>query len=263
MADRFSVDSLRDALGDRPFRFYEQVTSTQDVARRWALEDPPPGAVVIAEEQTAGRGRGRRRWHSPPHSSVMFSAILRPVLTPEQLPRVTMAAGLALWDVLHPLLGDTFALKWPNDGMVRGKKICGILAEAAWVGDQLAAVMVGVGLNVRADFTGTELAGTATSLEAELGRAVDRHALLADLLARLDHWGAHVSDPALVPTWRSRLGTLGKRVTVYPGPQEGAAAPFAGIAEDVDEAGALVVRLDAGGVRRVFAGDVRIGENTL
>ncbi len=263
MPDRLTPNTLRDALGERPFRCFDEVSSTQDIARDWALADPPApdGAIVIAEAQTAGSGRQGRRWHSPPGSALLFSAIYRPALAPEHMQRVTMAAGLALADVLSPLLGDAFALKWPNDGLARGKKLCGILCEATWLGDRLAAIVVGIGLNVRADFSGTDLADTATSLETVLSRAVDRVVLLAALLPRLDHWVARAADPAIVAAWRAQLGTLGKRVTVYPAPAQFPGPSYSGVAEDVDEAGALLVRLESGEVRRVLAGDVGLGED--
>ncbi len=265
MDDLFTPDRLRAALGGRPFRFFERVGSTQDIARDWALADPPApeGAVVIAEEQTAGRGRQGRRWIAPPGSALLFSVIARPALPPEHLQRATMAAGLALSDTLTPLLGAAFALKWPNDGVIHGRKVCGILSEATWLGDRLAAVVVGIGLNVRVDFVGTDLAASATSLEAELRHAVDRAALLAELLAHLDRWLARAPDPAIVAAWRARLGTLGERVTVYPVSVQEPRPLFTGVAVDVDEAGALLVRLETGEVRRVLAGEVMLsGQHT-
>lgn len=262
MNDLLTPDTLRAALGTRPFRFFDQVGSTQDIARDWALADPPApeGAVVIAEAQTAGRGRQGRPWHSPPGGALLVSAIYRPVLAPEHLQRMTMAAGLALADVLRPLLGAAFALKWPNDGLIRGKKVCGVLSEAIWVGDRLAAVVVGIGLNVRVDFAGIDLAASATSLETELGYPVNRIALLTALLARLDHWAARASEADVVEAWRARLGTLGQRVIVYPVEVQESAPLFTGVAEGVDDVGALLVRLDTGEVRRVLAGDVTLAE---
>jgi BirA family transcriptional regulator, biotin operon repressor / biotin---[acetyl-CoA-carboxylase] ligase len=263
MPDHLTPGALRAALGERPFHCFDEVGSTQDIARDWALADPPApdGAIVIAESQTAGRGRQGRPWHSPPGDALLVSAIYRPALAPAHLQRLTMAAGLALADTLTPLLGDAFALKWPNDGLLRGKKLCGILSEATWLGDQLAAVVIGIGLNVRIDFSGTALDAVATSLETALGRPVDRVALLAELLPRLDQWVERAADPAIVDAWRARLGTLGKRVTVYTAPGQLPSPSYTGVATDVDEAGALLVRLESGEVRRVLAGDVGLGED--
>lgn len=260
--DRFTYDSLRRALGQQPFRFYERVTSTQDLARDWALSDPdlPSGALVIAEEQTAGRGRQGRAWHTPPGAALALSMILRPHLTPDQLPRMTMLGGVAVAAMLSPLLGDAVALKWPNDVLIRGRKVCGILSEATWEGDRMGPIVLGIGINVRVDFAGTDLEGRATSLETELGRPVDRHTLLANLVGHLLHWSRRVQDPILIDVWRGWLKTLGRRVTVYPQLDGGAA--FEGLAEAVDDSGALIVRLDSGEQRRIIAADVALVETS-
>ncbi len=263
MDDHFTGQNLRAALGERPFRFYEQVDSTQDVAREWALSDPdlPGGAVVIAEDQTAGRGRQGRAWIAPPGSSIMCSVVLRPHIVPEHLPRVTMVGGVAVDDTLASLLPGRVAIKWPNDLLVGGKKICGILSEATWIGERLVAVILGIGINVRVDFSGTELAGVATSIEAELGRAIDRRVMLANLLGHVYTWAERINEPALFETWRSRLGTLGKRVTVYTEPDKRHSPSYTGVAESVDNDGALIVRLDSGEQRRVRAADVGLAED--
>lgn len=260
MTDWFSYDSLRQALGQHPFRFYERAASTQDLARDWALAEPdlPPGALVIAEEQTAGRGRQGRAWQTPPGAALALSMILQPHLAPEQLPRVTMLGGVAVAATLSPLLGDAVALKWPNDVLIRGRKVCGILSEATWDGDRMGPVVIGIGLNVRVPFEGTNLASYATSLETELGEPVNRHALLANLVGHLLHWSRRIHDPALIQVWRGWLKTLGRRVTVYP--QLDGSAPFEAVAETVDDNGALWVRLDSGEQRRIIAADVGLAE---
>jgi BirA family biotin operon repressor/biotin-[acetyl-CoA-carboxylase] ligase len=268
MTDSFTLDSLRETLGGRPFRFYQQIGSTQDAAYEWTLADPnlpgdQPGqrvAVVITEEQTAGRGRQGRRWHSPPQSSVMFSAILKPKLAPEQLPRVAMLGALAVADTLRPLAGDDLTLKWPNDVLIGGKKVCGILAEATWIGESLAAVILGIGLNVCTNFAGIELITNATSVEAATGRPVDRLDLLQRLLAQIDHWAGVIDLPVLIDTWRANLGTLGKPVRVYTEPHKEQSPFYSGIAEAVDDNGALLVRLESGEIRRVLAADVGLSE---
>jgi BirA family biotin operon repressor/biotin-[acetyl-CoA-carboxylase] ligase len=268
MTDRFTPETLKETLGARPFQFFDRVGSTQDIAYDWAISDPDlpggqPGethAVVIAEEQTTGRGRLGRAWYSPPLSSIMFSVILKPDLTPAQLPRVTMLGALAVADTLRPLFGDDLALKWPNDVLIRGKKLCGILAEATWMGSDLTAVILGIGINVRVDFSGMDLIADATSIEAALGRPVNRQDLLQKLLARVDHWAARIGEPALVETWRTNLGTLGERVRVYTEPHQEQSPHYTALAESVDDNGALIVRLESGEQRRILAADVGLGE---
>ena len=259
MVDTFSENSLQSALGARPFRFYDVVQSTQDLAREWAVAEPElaSGAVVIADHQEGGRGRQGRAWLSEPGSSVMCSVVLRPQLAPDLLPHLTIAGGLAVAETLARWLPQGVAIKWPNDVLVHGRKISGVLAEATWLGDDLAAMVLGIGINIRNDFANTPLAGQATSLEIELGQPVARHDVLAHLLASVDHWAAQVGTASLLAAWRNWLGTLGKRVTVY---VQATPESFSGIAESVDERGALCVRLDSGELRCVLAADVGLRE---
>jgi BirA family biotin operon repressor/biotin-[acetyl-CoA-carboxylase] ligase len=271
MSDQLTMDALRAALSDRQFHFFRKISSTQDFAREWALSDPKlpggqPGerlAVVITEQQTAGRGRQGRTWHSPPDSSIMFSAILKPDLPSEKLSRVTMAGATAVAEALFPTLRQTVTLKWPNDILINGKKAGGVLSEAIWLGDTLAAVILGVGLNIRVDLDQLDAEMPPTNVEDELGRPVKRLDLLRLILLRLDHWAAHLDSDALFEAWKKRLSTLGQRVTVSPKldtPTEVPTSSYSGVAESVDEMGALLVRLDNNELRRVLAADVRLAE---
>lgn len=267
MSDQLTMDDLRAALGARQFHFFQKISSTQDFAREWALADPhlpggQPGdrlAVVLTEQQTAGRGRQGRSWYSPPNSSIMFSAILKPDLPAEKLPRVTMAGATAVAEALFPTLQQAVKLKWPNDILINGKKAGGVLTEAIWLGDRLTAVILGVGLNIRVDLSQLDPLYPATNMEDELGRSVKRLDLLKLILMRLDHWVARLDSDALFEAWQKRLGTLGQRVTVYP-KRETASGEYTGLAESVDELGALFVRLDNNDVRRVLAADVGLAQ---
>ncbi|NDJ74807.1 MAG: biotin--[acetyl-CoA-carboxylase] ligase [Chloroflexi bacterium] len=262
MSEQFTQVALQAALDERPFRFFRRVSSTQNIAREWAMSNPDiNGAVVITEEQTEGRGRQGRVWHSPPGSSVMCSVVLRPDVAAEALPRVTLAGGLAVVDAFPTDLQHDTALKWPNDVFIRGRKVSGVLAEAVWSGDQLQAVIMGIGINVRVDFSGTGLEGIAANLETEWGQPVDRAALLATTLDRVDYWVAQLDDPALMDSYRAKLGTLGKRVQVYVNiSSDDNTETFRGRAEALDDDGALLVRLDSGELRRVVAADVGLAE---
>ncbi len=265
MSDPITLEALRAALGpERPLRAHDAVTSTQDLAREWAFDaasPAPEGAVVVTDYQTAGRGRQGRVWQSGPGESLMFSVVLRPELPPALLPRVTMAGGVAVYEALQPLLGARLALKWPNDILAGGRKLGGLLAEATWLGDRRVVVVLGAGINVRGDFAGTDLAAIATTLEAESGRAIARCDLLADILARLDGWTGRLAGPELVEAWRAALGTLGQRVTVYTVPRQPDSPHFSGVAEGVDDDGALRVRLESGEVRVVRAAEVGLRED--
>ena len=152
-------------------------------------------------------------------------------------------------------------LKWPNDVIANGKKLCGILSEASWIGSDLGAVIVGIGLNVRTRFDDPAFHHPGTSIEAELGYSVNRFDVLRALLARIDYWAAQIGDPALFEAWRANLGTLGKQVTVASGPPDAPDTIMRGVAESVDETGALFVRLESGDLERVLAADVGLAES--
>jgi BirA family biotin operon repressor/biotin-[acetyl-CoA-carboxylase] ligase len=142
-------------------------------------------------------------------------------------------------------------LKWPNDVQIKERKVCGILAEAVWLGNVLQGVVLGMGINVRVRFTDTELAEIATSIQDHTDQVVSRFDLLQLLIRRLDYWRERIHDPILVALWRERLATLGRSVHIQT--QEGI---IHGLAHDVDDAGALIVDDEAGHQHRVLVGDV-------
>lgn len=246
--------TLKETLKHHPFRFYPRVNSTMDKAREWlAVEsDLPSGAVVIADEQVSGRGRLNRQWHTPAGQALAMSIILRPHLAPEHLQRVTMAAGVAVAESLsHLLIPGVIKLKWPNDVHLAGRKVSGILAEALWLGDQLQAVIVGIGVNVRVNFMGTSLVDGAVSLEAFTQEAVHRASLAASILGHLENWMGKISEPTLLDTWRIWLYTIGQTVNIHT-----ANGIVSGTAENVDDMGALLVKDSQGSVQRILVGDV-------
>ncbi len=253
--DQPGSERLTQALGGRPLRYYDRIGSTNDAARDWALGGAPAGAVVVADEQTSGRGRLARQWLTPPGQAIAFSVVLRPALDPARLQRVTALGGVAVCETLSSYAPrEKVGMKWPNDCLIDGRKVCGILAEALWVASRFEAVVLGIGINVRVDFRGTPLADTATSLEDHAMGAVNRAELVAQVLQRVDDWWDKLADPALVAAWRGWLVTLGQQVRIQTGQ-----GVLEGRARDVDEAGALLVIDDGGREHRVLAGDVLSG----
>jgi BirA family transcriptional regulator, biotin operon repressor / biotin---[acetyl-CoA-carboxylase] ligase len=258
LTDTLTIRDLDALLDGRPFRYYEETTSTNDMARDWQLVDPnlPSGSVVIADEQTAGRGRSARKWHCPAGQAIAMSVIVRPQLNPDELHRVTMMAGVTLAEVLSQILPaekrSTLTLKWPNDVLIDGKKVCGILSEAVWFGNELDAVILGIGVNVRVDFADTPYIDIATSLEDHSSRYIPRAMLIRDILDRLDYWEMKVNSHLLVDTWREWLSTLGQTIafeTAHTGIIEG-------LAKDVDSTGALLLEDTNRKVHRLMVGDV-------
>ncbi|PJF23359.1 MAG: biotin--[acetyl-CoA-carboxylase] ligase [Phototrophicales bacterium] len=236
---------LQQALQDRPFRYYPQVDSTQDIALAWLRDGAEAGAAVICDEQLKGRGRQGRVWHTPPGVALALSVILKPI--PSGMKHITMLGALAIADMLDSLGMQDVTIKWPNDVRLQGRKVCGVLPEAAWDGDRLLGVALGMGVNVRVDFTGTDLEYTAISIEPVLGRTVDRVQLIQTLLQRVDFWAMRLGTPELFEAWKSRLDTLGQMVVVN---------GISGRAEAVNRDGALLVRDGAGMLHTIIAGDI-------
>lgn len=205
---RFSQSGLETALADLvpELRFLEETTSTNAVASDWAAQGAPDGAIVVTDHQTAGRGRLDRSWYAPPGECLLFSMVLTPRARPDQLGLLNLAAAAALCLSLRP--HTPARVKWPNDVMMGGRKVAGILSE----GSESFAV-VGVGLNVNvAEFPG-ELAGTATSLLRETGAPADRLELLRGYLEEFDRLYASFPE-GVVSAYEPLCETLGLRVRV-------------------------------------------------
>lgn len=259
---------LSAAFSGRAFRYFESTPSTMQEARHWIQSQPdlPRGAVVIADEQTAGRGRGHNTWQTPSGQAIAMSLIFKADIPPEALP---MLSGVAIVECLRALLPDPakVALKWPNDVLIEGRKVAGILGEALWSGDKLQASILGIGLNVTVDFSGSSLSAKATSLSDHLPEAQEdagfRVRLMVNLLNSLDQWrdqllseligGAQLGETALWRAWRANLSSLGQQISL-----RAENATFQGLALDVGADGALILRLENGEKRRFLAGEVTL-----
>jgi BirA family biotin operon repressor/biotin-[acetyl-CoA-carboxylase] ligase len=229
-----------------------RVDSTQSIAFALAADGAPDRTVVVADSQSAGRGRHGRPWYDEPGASLLTSILLRPRLTPARLPTLSLTAGVAVAEALAAVAGVDARLRWPNDVLVGARKIAGILLESRVAGGA-PVVALGIGVNVGQRAFPSELASRATSVRLASGRDVDREALLAALLDRLDHWRARLEREGFGPVrerWRALSDTLGHPVRV-----DG----VSGVALDVDEDGALVIA-DGARRHRVVAGDVVDGE---
>lgn len=237
-----------------------EVDSTNTRAKELALAGEPEGLVVVADCQTAGRGRMGRSFQSPKGKGIYLTALLRPHLPPERLMIATALAGVAVCGAVEDVCGLSPGLKWPNDPVLNGRKLCGILTELSLEAEtgSLQYLVVGIGVNVLhtpEDFS-PEVAAIATSLAAELGRPVSRPALAAALIARLDRLRAALASgetEQYLVEYRRRCVNLGKRVRLLtPSGEEN------GEAVDVDRDFGLVVRKDDGTVTTVRSGEVSV-----
>jgi BirA family biotin operon repressor/biotin-[acetyl-CoA-carboxylase] ligase len=241
------------ALFARRIHWYPTVSSTNLLALGLAEHGADEGVVVAAEAQTAGRGRQGRTWASPAGAGLYVSVILRP--PPAATPLVTIAAGVALAEGIERATGLAPALKWPNDLYTGGRKLAGILAEAGTSPAGGVHVVLGFGINVRSAVLPPDVAARATSLETELGRAIDRALLFASCLGALAARYAELrggGTAAIVAAWRVRAQPMLNRLVEW----ERDGVPTRGVAENIDESGALLVRTGAG-LARVRSGEVR------
>lgn len=251
------AEGLATARFGRHVLHCEQIGSTNDYARELALAGAPEGTIVVAEEQTSGRGRLGRVWLAPPRSCLLLSLIFRPSLPAGEAFRLTMLTSVAAACAVETVSGVVPAIKWPNDLLVGGKKLAGILSEASALEDRLDYAVVGLGLNVNFDPARyPEIANSATSLSAVTGGEVSRLRLLQALL-----WEVEARYETLVPgradvlwqEWRRRLGTLGQQVLV----SEGERREY-GLAADVTPDGSLMLRRADGSAVTIAVGDVSL-----
>jgi BirA family biotin operon repressor/biotin-[acetyl-CoA-carboxylase] ligase len=258
--DRLTPLELRPLLNTHDLgqvlHWREEVSSTNDLAKELADQGAEHGEVVVAEAQTAGRGRRGRVWASPARRNLYFSVVLRPDLPPARAPELTLVGSVALCDALRQA-GVDAGIKWPNDLLASGRKIGGILTELAADPDRVQWVVLGAGLNVNArreDFP-PEVRDDATSVLLERGQAAPRALFAAACFTALEGWlDRHDEEGFGVvrEAWRARSVTLGREVSVKVDGGE-----IAGVAEDLDEAGALLVRTKAG-LERIVSGDVTL-----
>ncbi len=236
---------------------FDQVASTNDLARDYLAKNFPEGLTVVADSQTRGRGRLGRAWHSAPGLGLYFSVLLRPRIDARHMPRLALMASVAVADAIGEFVRSAAKLKWPNDVLLNGKKTCGILSEYCQTGSA-EGVVVGIGVNVnhRLDQLPEEFRSVATSLFIENGEPVNRGGLLRVILQRLDEeyrdFLAHGGE-ILVEKWSKRTDMFGKQVTVTRG-----TASIRGTATGLDRAGNLAVLTEDGRQLSFESGEVTL-----
>jgi len=257
MNDNLSADSITRGLETRfigqKILYYPRLTSTMAVARQEAQRGAPEGTVVIADEQTEGRGRLGRTWLTP-RGNIALSLVLYPRLA--DLPALIMLASLAVVHSIEAVTGLKSHIKWPNDVQVNARKFCGILIETDVRPDRVNYAIIGIGLNVnlRPDDFPPEIQSLATSLSQELGREVPRLSIIRSMLVEMEKlYLTLMAGGSLYEEWRDNLVTLGQRVRV-----KSAEGIYEGIAESVDRDGSLLLRGAHDQLTRIIAGDVTL-----
>jgi BirA family biotin operon repressor/biotin-[acetyl-CoA-carboxylase] ligase len=259
--DVLHADDLLSQLGDgrvigRDIRVFEQTTSTNDVVEKLARDGVKEGVVVFAESQTSGRGRLGRKWLSPPRKGLWFSVLLRPKLRPVEITQLTVASATALRRAIQAQTNLAPGIKWPNDILVGGKKVAGILTELHAEVDRVDYVILGIGVDVNletADFP-PDLRATVTSLRLAAGKPVQRAELAVAILSELERDYARLISGEftdLAAEWEAACETLGSEIVIHTGARQ-----IRGRAEALSEEGALLLRTEHGRLERIVGGDV-------
>ncbi len=277
--------TLAERLADLPlgaWRYFDRVGSTNDLAARWAEAGAPDLSLVVADEQTAGRGRSGRRWYTPAGAALAFSLVLRPQewmaatrptmvkehdqtraetsLPHSAITRLTALGALAICDALRQrALSPT--IKWPNDVLLRGRKVAGVLVEMQWQGDMPQAAILGIGINVASSSVPSEdlLDFPATCIEAVLQQTLDRWELLHDVLVALMRWRSQVTTAKFLQAWEEHLSYRGEEVCIL------STTPCAqreviveGTLIGLYEDGSLKIRTSDGALHAIPFGELRL-----
>ena len=254
--DLASLTSRLQHLNLGSLHYYDTIGSTNAEAGRHLAQDAPHASLFIADEQTRGRGRAGRGWYTPPGSALAFSLLLRyePAAPIPDLATFSGLGALAVSTVLEDL-GLVPEIKWPNDVLLDGKKLTGILPEAYWHGDRLDGIVLGIGVNVGpASVPQTrDLMLPATCLEVELGQPIERAQLLAEILVQILAWRNRQFDPAFIQAWESRLAFRDQTIEIQNG-----TTVARGVIQGLERDGALRIKLESGAVQQFQAGDLRM-----
>lgn len=255
--EELSVSSLKDSLGTKfigdDIYVFESVSSTQDVAKKLVEQGAGEGTVVLAETQVKGKGRRGRYWFSPPGVGIWVSIILYPGFSASSRISVGLTTALAIANAVRKVTGLRAFVKWPNDVLVRGRKVAGILVEIVE-----KATILGAGINVNLDEEQfpVDLRDSATSLLRELGKEVSRVSLIKEFLSQFEHYYVILREEgfsSVIEDLRALSAVIGRQVVVSFNEEK-----FAGQAVDIDTDGALIIRFDSGVEKRITAGDISI-----
>ncbi|MBN2149473.1 MAG: biotin--[acetyl-CoA-carboxylase] ligase [Anaerolineales bacterium] len=271
--------TLEASLSDLPInaiRFLPSVDSTNDEAARWVEQGAPDAALIIADEQIAGRGRAGRQWNTPPGVSLAFSMIFHSSRAHlHMIPRMTALGALAVRYALQKSLGLRAKIKWPNDVLLNQRKVAGVLAEIQWDGDHLKAIILGIGINIapesvsEANLPASGLNYQATCIEEILGKPVDRVQLLHDILSDLLYWKPRLGSNDFLNEWESSLAFRGEWVQVSAGEsygKDGLPVDMERTPKSVDQGQVIGLTTDGSLKLRTPSGEVviaRVGELRL
>lgn len=264
--DSLTAEEIKSGLNTRlignKIVSFAQVTSTNEVAKELAIKGEVSGTIIISEQQTKGKGRLGRHWESPYGKGIWCSVILRPSILPMEAPKYTFISAVAVVEAIREVANLEAKIKWPNDLIINGKKMCGILTELSAEIERINFIILGIGINVNHtlnDFP-EELHDLATSVFLETGNIQSRVKLIRAIISKLEEKNKLFTNhgfSAILDLWKQYSATIGQEIIVKAQEES-----YEGIAEDIDDLGQLVVRLPGGETYKVLAGDVSIRKKT-
>lgn len=241
----------------RQIKYFSRIDSTNQYAKRIAEEGASDGTLIIADEQTAGKGRSGRTWVTPPSEAIAFTLLLRPKLSPDRISMVTLVMGLAVVNAVNALYDVDAGIKWPNDVVIGGRKLCGILTEMSAEVSQVNYIVIGVGINANLTSFPEEIREIATSLKLELGHAVNRAELIACVMTEFERLYAGFEAQGdlgpVVQEYNELCLNTGNKVRVLDPNGE-----YTGISRGINSMGELLVKTEDGQTREVYAGEVSV-----
>ena len=232
--------------------YFDETDSTNRQARMLAMDGAKHGTLVIADTQSAGRGRRGRGWISPAGEGIFMSLIVRPDVAPSQVAKMSLTLALAVGRAIEKVTGLDARIKWPNDIVIGGRKICGLLLEMDATAEKINSIVAGVGINVHQTAFDEEIAHTASSLDLLAGRRMSRSEIVRAFLAEFERAMA-LDDAAMMDEYRTRSATIGQRVQVI-----ALDGTYTGTAQGITESGSLLVEDETGALREVLAADVSV-----
>lgn len=234
--------------------YEKSVTTTQDIAHRLAREGALEGTIVVADEQVGGKGRLGRPWYSPIATGISMSMILRPKIPPQQAPQLTLLAAVAVIRGIEAVTGLKCDIKWPNDILLNGKKLVGILTEMQADPDQINSVIIGIGINVNQVSFPDEIKEIATSIMIEKQAEINRAQVIKSILEKLEELYETFLSEGFLPIkkmWESHAITIGKRITART-----VTSAIQGMAEGITDEGVLLLKDDTGLIHKIYSADI-------
>jgi BirA family biotin operon repressor/biotin-[acetyl-CoA-carboxylase] ligase len=254
--DKLLVNDIKNGLNTKligkEIYCFDVLATTMETAFQFGIDHAKEGAVICAETQTKGKGRLGRHWASPEGSGLYFSVILRPTLSSTEVSRLTLLSAVAVAEAIRKVTGLDAQIKWPNDILIKGKKVCGILTELNGDIERVRFVVVGIGINVNAALN--RLPENATSLKAQTGSKVNRIELFREVLRSMDEWYAKLTRDGfdeMIERWKELSFTIGRKIKI-----NDHHVTVEGQAVGLDEYGGLLIKKSDGSIVRKMSGDV-------